>query len=87
MAALVGFIRCGAFQESACLMKLPIFRTIDDYSFRRVPYTHDGRSLNWVAPNNATTGTHDHYCALGPPASKHTTDGPQKSEYSISDES
>jgi hypothetical protein len=60
-----------------------IFRTFDDYSFRRAPYTHDGRSLNGVAPNNATTGTQDRYCALSPPAPKHTTDGPQKREYSI----
>jgi hypothetical protein len=27
-----------------------IFRTIDDYSFRRAPYTHDGRSLSRGGP-------------------------------------
>jgi rhamnopyranosyl-N-acetylglucosaminyl-diphospho-decaprenol beta-1,3/1,4-galactofuranosyltransferase len=35
-----------------------------------------------VAPKSATTGTHDRYCAFSPPASKHTTDGPQQREYS-----
>jgi hypothetical protein len=54
-----------------------IFRTIDGYSFRRAPYTHDGRSLSRMAPRHATTGPQDRYCALCPPAPKHTTDGPQ----------
>ena len=35
-----------------------------------------------MAPKNATTGAQDRYCTLCPPAPKHTTDGPQKSEYS-----
>ncbi|WP_255770750.1 integrase core domain-containing protein [Pseudarthrobacter sulfonivorans] len=35
-----------------------------------------------MAPKHATTGTQDRYCVLSPPAPKHTTDGPQKGEYS-----
>ena len=35
-----------------------------------------------MAPKNATTGAQNCYSPLCPPASKHTTDGPQESEYS-----
>lgn len=36
-----------------------------------------------MAPKNATTGAQNCYSPLCPPASKHTTDGPQESEYSL----
>ena len=35
-----------------------------------------------MAPKHATTGTQDRYCALCQLAPEHTTDGPQKREYS-----
>lgn len=38
-----------------------------------------------MAPKHAITGAHTHYRARSTPAPEHTTDGPQRSEYSIAD--
>ncbi|MFB9075138.1 hypothetical protein ACFFX0_29760 [Citricoccus parietis] len=51
-------------------------------SFRRVPYTRGGRSLSTVAPKHATAGSRAHYRPVSAMAPDHTTDGPQRSEYS-----
>ncbi|GAB3595747.1 hypothetical protein GCM10027580_20690 [Corynebacterium faecale] len=46
-------------------------------SFRRVPYTHGGRSLSVVAPKRITSGPEAYECILSPPAPGHAIDGPQ----------
>src|SRR5699024_1088261 len=59
-----------------------IFRTIPDCSFRRVPYTHGGRSVSRVVPNDTTAGPqrrHRYADGLVPGPS---ISGPQRSEYS-----
>src|SRR5699024_10523265 len=60
-----------------------IFRTIPDCSFRRVPYTHGGRRVSRVVPNDTTAGPqrrHRYADGLVPGPS---ISGPQRSEYSI----
>src|SRR5699024_7174008 len=51
-------------------------------SFRRVPYTRDGRSLSAVAPIHTTGGYQGHSPIISSVAPAHTTDGPHKTEYS-----
>lgn len=51
-------------------------------SFRRVPYTRDGRSLSAVAPTYTTCRPHAHYPPINSVAPAHTIDGPHRREYS-----
>src|SRR5699024_5195845 len=61
-----------------------IFRIIPDCSFRRVPYTHGGRSVDRAAPNDIIGGLERRHRYGSDVAPEPPISGPQRGEYSTS---